>query len=55
VPLHLQKCYADLGQGRGTFPVAERISDTCVSLPIFPELADAQVAHVIASINSFAG
>ncbi|MBK8856676.1 MAG: DegT/DnrJ/EryC1/StrS family aminotransferase [Opitutaceae bacterium] len=55
VPLHLQKCYADLGQGRGTFPVAERISDSCVSLPIFPELTDAQVAHVIESINSFAG
>jgi dTDP-4-amino-4,6-dideoxygalactose transaminase len=55
VPLHLQKCYANLGQGRGTLPVAEGTSDTCLSLPIFPELTDAQVAHVIASINSFTG
>ena len=54
VPLHLQKCYASLGQGPGTFPVAEKSAATCVSLPIFPELADAQVEHVIASINSFA-
>jgi dTDP-4-amino-4,6-dideoxygalactose transaminase len=53
VPLHLQKCYAGLGQGRGSFPVAELTSDTCVSLPIFPELTDAQVDHVIQSVNSF--
>ena len=53
VPLHLQKCYADLGYGRGSFPVAEKAAETCVSLPIFPELTDAQVEHVIASIDAF--
>jgi|UniRef100_UPI00404B74E9 dTDP-4-amino-4,6-dideoxygalactose transaminase len=53
VPLHLQKCYAGLGYGRGSFPIAELTSDTCISLPIFPELTDAQVDHVIASINAF--
>jgi len=53
VPLHLQKCYAGLGRGIGSFPVAEQAAATCVSLPIFPELTDAQVGHVIASINSF--
>src|SRR3954462_13897547 len=53
VPLHLQKCYANLGRGPGSFPVAEKAADTCVSLPIFPELTDAQVDHVVASINSF--
>jgi len=53
VPLHLQKCYAGLGFGPGSFPVAEKAAATCVSLPIFPELTDAQVAHVIQSINSF--
>jgi dTDP-4-amino-4,6-dideoxygalactose transaminase len=53
VPLHLQKCYAHLGQGPGSFPVAEKAAETCVSLPIFPELTDAQVDHVIKSINSF--
>jgi dTDP-4-amino-4,6-dideoxygalactose transaminase len=55
VPLHLQKCYAGLGRGRGSFPVAEKAADTCVSLPIFPELTDAQVDHVVASVNSFRG
>lgn len=53
VPLHLQKCYADLGHGAGSFPVAEKAAATCVSLPIFPELTDAQVEHVIRSLNSF--
>jgi dTDP-4-amino-4,6-dideoxygalactose transaminase len=53
VPLHLQKCYAGLGRGPGSYPVAELAAATCVSLPIFPELTDEQVAHVIKSVNSF--
>lgn len=53
VPLHLQKCYAGLGKGRGAFPVAEKAAETCVSLPIFPELTDAQVEHVVKAVNSF--
>src|SRR5471032_2332862 len=53
VPLHLQKCYAGLGHGPGSFPVAEQAAATCASLPIFPELTDAQVDHVIQTINSF--
>jgi len=53
VPLHLQKCYAPLGCGPGSFPVAEETAATCMSLPIFPELTDEQVGHVIESINGF--
>lgn len=53
VPLHLQKCYAHLGHGRGSFPIAERAAETCLSLPIFPELTDAQVEHVIGALNAF--
>jgi dTDP-4-amino-4,6-dideoxygalactose transaminase len=53
VPLHLQKCYANLGRGPGSFPVAEKAAETCVSLPIFPELTDAQLDHVIKSVNAF--
>lgn len=53
VPLHRQKCYAGLGFGEGSFPVAEAAAKACVSLPIFPELTDAQVEHVIRSVNSF--
>jgi len=52
-PMHLQPCYASLGYQPGSIPVAERTSARCVSLPIFPELTDAQVDHVIQSVNSF--
>ena len=53
VPLHLQQCYAPLGHRRGSFPLAEKAAETCLSLPLFPELTDAQVDHVIACVNSF--
>jgi dTDP-4-amino-4,6-dideoxygalactose transaminase len=53
VPLHRQKCYAELGQGEGSLPVAEKAAANCVSLPIFPELTDEQVGHVIRATNSF--
>lgn len=53
VPLHRQKCYADLGYAEGSMPVAESACARCVSLPIFPELTDAQIEHVISAINSF--
>src|SRR4051812_10383500 len=53
VPLHLQKCYANLGYAPGSFPIAEKAAETCVSLPIFPELTDAQLDHVVKTINSF--
>ncbi|MDE3083645.1 MAG: DegT/DnrJ/EryC1/StrS family aminotransferase [Verrucomicrobiota bacterium] len=53
VPLHLQKVYAGLGTKRGSLPIAERICETCLSLPIFPELSAAQIDYVIEIINSF--
>jgi len=53
-PMHRQQCYAALGYAAGSLPVTEKTSATCVSLPIFPELTDEQVDHVIRSVNSFA-
>ena len=55
MPLHLQPCYAALGYKPGSIPQAERVCATCLSLPIFPELTDAQVDHVVATINAFQG
>ncbi len=52
-PMHRQECYASLGYAAGSLPVAEKTSATCVSLPIFPELTDEQVEHVIRSVNAF--
>jgi dTDP-4-amino-4,6-dideoxygalactose transaminase len=53
VPLHRQACYASLGYREGSMPVAERACATVLSLPIFPELSDAQVDHVISAVNAF--
>ena len=53
LPLHLQKCYANLGYKPGDFPVAEKAARECLSLPIFPELTDAQIQRVAAVIKDF--
>ena len=43
LPLHLQKCYADQGWKAGDYPVAESVSRRILPLPMFHELAEAQV------------
>jgi len=53
LPLHLQKCYAGLGHQPGDFPNAEKAGRECLSLPIFPELTDAQIQRVAAVIKDF--
>ena len=50
IPPHLQVAYADLGYGRGDFPLAESMADSLISLPIGPAMSNEQVAHVIASV-----
>ena len=51
VPLHLQPAYAGLGYARGDFPVAERLAERILSLPMFPEIDQAQRDHVVAALE----
>lgn len=53
VPCHLQKAYGGLEYKPGDFPHAEYQAAHCVSLPMFAELADDDVNHVISVMNSF--
>ena len=52
-PLHLQKLYETHGWKRGAFPIAEKISEMILPLPMYPELKDEHVAHVVATIRKF--
>ncbi len=53
VPLHLQDAARDLGYGKGDFPVTERLATEILSLPIYPELTEAQQDAVVAGVRSF--
>jgi dTDP-4-amino-4,6-dideoxygalactose transaminase len=52
IPLHLQEAYSHLGYHEGDFPVAERLSQRILSLPIFPQLEDKEQMKVIESVRS---
>ncbi len=53
IPLHLQKCFANLGYKKGDFPVTEQLADRCLSLPMYPELSEEQIQFVVDSIGGF--
>lgn len=52
-PLHLLPALANLGYPAGAFPVAERLAARCVSLPLFPGIAAAQLDAVAAAVRAF--
>ncbi|MCI0655720.1 MAG: DegT/DnrJ/EryC1/StrS family aminotransferase [Acidobacteria bacterium] len=53
VPIHLQPAYAYLGYSLGDFPVAESLAQRIVSLPIYPEMTEAQIETVIDAVLSW--
>ena len=54
IPMHLQECYRDLGFSEGDFPIAEEISRTELSLPMFYGMTEEQIQAVIRAVNTFA-
>ncbi len=53
IPLHLQPCFKELGYKKGDFPVAEQLSESGISLPMYPELTDKQIEYVAEKIKEF--
>ena len=54
IPVHLQEAYSELGLGPGSFPVSEACADEFVSLPMFPELTEAQRERVVEVVKAYA-
>jgi dTDP-4-amino-4,6-dideoxygalactose transaminase len=51
VPTHLQTACTSLGYRRGQFPLTEAAAGRILSLPMYPELTDAQIDYVAAAIT----
>jgi dTDP-4-amino-4,6-dideoxygalactose transaminase len=51
VPVHLQQAYASLGHECGAFPLSEQIAQEFLSLPMFPELTEAQIDYVLETVT----
>lgn len=53
IPIHLQECYRDLNMPICSLPIAEEISTTELSLPMYYGMTDEKVQYVIDCINKF--
>ncbi len=51
LPLHLQKCFANLGYKEGNFPEAEKASKEVLSLPMYPEITEEEQEKVVKEIE----
>lgn len=53
IPIHLQECYRELNIPSGALPIAEEISRTELSLPLFYGMTDEEAQYVVSAINEF--
>lgn len=53
IPMHLQECYKELNIPLGSLPIAEEISSTELSIPMFYGMTEEEVQYVINTINEF--
>jgi dTDP-4-amino-4,6-dideoxygalactose transaminase len=54
IPVHLQPAFRDLGYHAGDFPVSESVAAEVLSLPIYPELTDAQIETIAGALRGAA-
>jgi len=53
LPVHLQPAYKDLNRPKGSYPISEAIAESVISLPIYPEMTNAQINEVVDAVKSF--
>ncbi len=53
IAIHMQECYKDLNIPQGTLPIAEEISATELSLPMYYGMTDEEIQYVIDTINEY--
>lgn len=53
IAMHLQDCYADLNIPQGSLPIAEEISATELSLPMYYGMTEEEIDYVIDAVNAF--
>lgn len=53
IPLHLTQAYSYLGYKKGDFPVAEKLAQAVLSLPMYAELTEDQIEYVCENIRAF--
>ena len=53
IPMHLQEAYKDLNMSRGMLPIAEDISATELSIPMYYGMTDEEVNYIIDALNAF--
>jgi dTDP-4-amino-4,6-dideoxygalactose transaminase len=55
LPIHLQKAYQQFGRGPGSFPITEAVAKRILSLPMYPEMTEADVARVTSAVAASTG
>ena len=53
IPIHLQECYKNLKFQKGDYPIAEEISNTELSIPMYYGMTDDEITYVVETINKF--
>lgn len=53
IPMHDQKAFSKYGIHHGTYPIAEKLAETVLSLPIFNGMSEEEIDYVIDVINRY--
>ena len=53
IPMHMQQAYAELQLSEGDLPIAEEISRTVLSIPMYYGMKNEQIGYVISKLNAF--